>query len=350
MPTSSNDTSLKSAWRRVKLSPKCCQRWLTSYDDFVSDVGNPPECAGVLRLVHFDTLNELGPGNAIWMDNGHATSHVAFEKHRQLMAEINQAIPPLLRKDKYYGGAQKNTKARLTGAREERLKDFREEVSEMRARRAKPRPVVVINPLDLKTVHKGRLITIRERVIESKVDLDTFLDAYEKHGTADGAFKAIQDEESRIQREAYERAQVKRVAIQQTAEEEARNAEIQARWENASHRQQQQYDAENPRWMALKIVPAVFDGKSFENSPFEAVNEEYASADRVLNMLKEGAHKSLVKVVPQEGTPYASFGIVNEGKTTFAYAEDYIVAIRYPHGYRLKVISGPDFKTFVVDH
>jgi hypothetical protein len=345
MPTSSNDTSLKSAWRRVKLSPKCCQRWLTSYDDFVSDVGNPPECAGVLRLVHFDTLNELGPGNALWMDNGHATSHVAFEKHRQLMAEINQAIPPLLRKDKYYGGAQKNTKARLTGAREERLKDFREEVSEMRARRAKPRPVVVINPLDLKTVHKGRLITIRERVIESKVDLNTFLDAYEEQGTADGAFKAIQDNENRAHQEAWDR--------RQAAEQEAiaqRNERFRAASEQIEAERLAVYDKENPRWMALKIVPAVFDGKSFENSPFEAVNEEYASADRVLTMLKEGAHKSLVKVIPHEGTPYACFGVVSDGKTTFAYAEDYIVAIRYPHGYRLKVISGADFKTFVVDH
>lgn len=88
-----------------------CLRWRSSFEDFVSDVGERPVRKYTPAvLVHLDTFKEFGPGNFAWMDRILMSGHVKKENHRQLMQEIGQPVPPYQAPDRLLRAVQLDTR------------------------------------------------------------------------------------------------------------------------------------------------------------------------------------------------------------------------------------------------
>lgn len=350
---------LRGTWHRVKDHPQCCLRWKMSYWAFIRDVGKPPYRRIPLELIHLDTLQELGPGNAAWMDRVHAIPHMRYEEHRRLMAEIHHPVPPYVAPTAYADPPCSQAYVIPTDC-EVRLEAFREEIKEMRERRARPLSEIPRTVLDLQVIYKCQLMGVRRRIRLSELSKKKFLKAYPSIGSVEATIahlKTVARNTKLRQREAQERALkiAKQAEAQRQWEAEAparaaAEAACRARCEAEDRQRQYEYDLAHPRWMALKIVPAVFDGKAFASSPFEMVNEAAIEADRVLAMLKVGARQGWVKVMSQEGTSCAQFGIVQRSHTDWAHTNDYIVAVRGGGSYQLRVVREHAFKTFVVDN
>lgn len=183
---------LYAAWRAAcdrssKGYAPACLRWRSSFDDFVSDVGDRParQYTNVM-LVHLDTFTEFGPGNFAWMDRSLMAAHLKKENHRHLMQEIRQPVPAYQPPERLLSAVEMDSK---------RHRRERQMLMETNHRRMGMEKLINHSPatrLSRHVVYKGERVSLKDLATQTGVDLRRLRDhTYRGRRTGDEAVAYI---------------------------------------------------------------------------------------------------------------------------------------------------------------